>query len=114
MMTDEKHNERIYLLNSIDRLIHEPARFMIMAHLFVIEEADFIFLMRHTGLTKGNLSAHLSKLEAAGYITIEKEFIRKKTRTMLSLTTEGRAAFGKYHESMTKALGGLSVDRDGK
>jgi len=70
-------------------------------------------LMRHTGFTRGNLSAHLSKLEAAGYITIEKEFVRKKTCTMLSLTPEGRDAFGMYHESMTTALGSVSVDRDG-
>jgi DNA-binding transcriptional ArsR family regulator len=62
----------------IDRLIHEPARLMIMAYLYVVESADFIFLMHHTGLTHGNLSSHMSKLEAAGYIEIVKEFVDRK------------------------------------
>ena len=60
-------------LAGINKLIHEPARLKIMAQLYVIESADFLFLMRQIGLTFGNLSAHLSKLEAAGYIEIEKE-----------------------------------------
>ena len=89
---------------NIDRLVHEPSRFTIMAHLYVVESADFIFLMRQTGLTWGNLSSHLSKLEAAGYVAIEKEFIGKKPHTMLSLTDEGRAAFEHYRQSMRQVL----------
>ena len=73
-------------LQSVDKLIHEPARLNIMAHLYVIESADFLFIMRQTGLTFGNLSAHMSKLEDAGYLTIIKEFIGKKPHTMLKLT----------------------------
>ncbi len=92
---------------SIDRLIHEPSRFTIMAHLYVVESADFIFLMHQTGLTWGNLSSHLSKLEAAGYVAIEKEFVGKKPHTMLRLTDEGRAAFDQYRQSMRQALDGL-------
>jgi len=92
---------------SIDRLVHEPARFTIMAHLYVVESADFIFLMRQTGLTWGNLSSHLSKLEAAGYVAIEKEFLGKKPHTMLCLTDEGRTAFERYRQSMRQALDGL-------
>jgi len=90
--------------NSIDRLIHEPARFTIMAHLFVIESADFLFLMRQTGLTKGNLSSHLAKLEDAGYVLIEKEFVGKKPKTMLSLTESGRESFQNYRAAMRNAL----------
>jgi len=67
-----------------------------MARLFVIESADFLFLMRQTGLTFGNLSSHLSKLEPAGYIEVKKEFVGKKPHTMLRLTEKGRAAFRKY------------------
>jgi DNA-binding MarR family transcriptional regulator len=88
----------------IDKLIHEPARFNIMAHLYVVESADFLFLMRQTGLTKGNLSSHMSKLETAGYLEVEKEFLNKKPHTMLRLSDRGRQAFQGYRESMKRVL----------
>lgn len=91
----------------IDKLIHEPARLTIMAQLYVIESADFLYLMRQTGLTFGNLSAHLSKLEAVGYIEIEKEFVGKKPHTMLHLTDKGRDAFRKYRENMKQVFDDL-------
>jgi len=91
----------------IDKLIHEPARLSIMAHLYVVESADFLFLMRQTGLTFGNLSSHMTKLEDAGYIEVKKEFKGKKPHTMLVLTSDGRAAFKKYHERMKAMLGDL-------
>ena len=71
-----------------------------MAHLYVIESADFLFMMRQTGLTFGNLSAHMSKLEAAGYIKIIKEFVGKKPHTMLKLTEKGKQAFDEYRKQM--------------
>jgi DNA-binding transcriptional ArsR family regulator len=86
--------------NSIDKLIHEPARLNIMTHLYVVESADFLFIMRQTGLTYGNLSAHMSKLEEAGYIDIIKEFVGKKPHTMLKLTEKGRIAFDEYRKKM--------------
>ena len=88
----------------IDKLIHEPARFKLMAHLYVIESADFLFLMRQTELSFGNLSSHMTKLEKAGYVTIKKEFVGKKPHTMLELTENGRDAFDKYRTDMKKAL----------
>ena len=91
-------------LADINRLIHEPARLMIVSYLYVVESADFLFLMRQTGLTFGNLSSHLSKLETAGYVVIEKEFMGKKPHTMLRLTNDGRAAFQDYRQSMKQAL----------
>ena len=91
-------------LSSIDRLIHEPARLMILAHLYVVESADFIFLMSQTGLTWGNLSSHLSKLEAAGYVEVEKGFRGKKPHTMLHLTASGHSAFDAYRRSMRQVL----------
>ena len=94
-------------LAEIDRLIHEPARFGVMACLYVVDAADFLFLMRQTGLTFGNLSSHMSKLEAAGYIAVEKEFIDRKPHTMLRLTDEGRDAFRHYRQNMKQALDGL-------
>jgi len=87
----------------IDRLIHEPARLLIAAHLYVVESADYVFLMGNTGLTWGNLSSHLSKLEAAGYVEITKEFVERKPHTMVKLTEQGRAAFDAYRRQM-KAL----------
>ena len=88
----------------IDRLIHEPARLSIMAHLYVLDSADFIFLMNQTGLTRGNLSSHMSKLEAAGYLNVEKKFARRKPLTILRLTTEGRTAFSDYRQRMRRVL----------
>jgi DNA-binding MarR family transcriptional regulator len=89
---------------AIDPLVHEPARLSILAHLYVVKSADFIFLMRQTGLTRGNLSSHLSKLEEAGYIEVKKEFVDKVPRTLLKLTSQGRKAFQAYRQTMLQTL----------
>jgi DNA-binding MarR family transcriptional regulator len=81
---------------------------VILSHLYVVESADFLFLKRQTGLTSGNLSSHLSKLEEAGYVEIKKEFMAKKPHTMLSLTAAGRKAFKAYMEKMKQVFDGLS------
>lgn len=101
-MTTKKNKavSDIQHLSSVDKVIHEPARLNIMARLYVIDRADFLFMMRQTGLTFGNLSAHMSKLEAAGYIKIIKEFVGKKPHTMLKLTEKGRRAFDEYRKKM--------------
>ena len=101
-MKNEKNetNEDIQKIKEIDKIIHEPARLNIMANLYVIDSADFLFMMRRTGLTFGNLSAHMSKLEGAGYIKIIKEFIGKKPHTMLKITEEGKKAFDNYTKKM--------------
>jgi DNA-binding MarR family transcriptional regulator len=91
----------------IDRLVHEPARLMLMAVLYVIDSADFTFLMNQTGMTWGNLSAHMSKLEEGGYLAIEKSFKGKRPNTMLRLTPQGRAAFQVYRQTMKQVLDGL-------
>ena len=103
-MADNSGNGDERTVASVDRLVHEPARFMILAHLYVVESADFVYLIRQTGLTWGNLSSHLSKLEAAGYVTIEKEFLGKKPHTMLGITENGRTAFDIYRRDMKKML----------
>jgi DNA-binding MarR family transcriptional regulator len=102
-------------INEVDRVIHEPARYSIMANLYVLESADFLFLMGRTGFTKGNLSSHMTKLEEAGYLEIVKEFVGKKPHTMLRLTKKGRKAFEDYRRAMRRALDGLpSAERVGK
>ena len=97
----------LHPLANIDRVIHAPARLMMMTYLYVVEGVDFIFLMRLTGLTWGNLSSHLSTLEEANYVSIEKEFIQKKSRTMVSLTKKGRQAFKEYKQGLLQVLNDL-------
>jgi len=91
----------------IDKLIHEPARLLMMAHLYVVEKADFTYLMRQTGLTWGNLSSHMSKLEEAGYIEVIKSFQDKRPNTMLALTKNGRTAFNEYRQQMLGMLNSI-------
>ena len=89
-------------LANLDRLIHDPARLSILTALSACQRADFLFLQRLTGLTKGNLSSHLSKLEEANYIEIEKRFVEKKTQTLVSLSDTGRQAIGSYWDDMDR------------
>jgi DNA-binding transcriptional ArsR family regulator len=77
-------------LPALDPLIHEPARLAILTVLCSVRDGDFTFLQRTTGLTKGNLSSHLSKLETAGLITVDKRFVGKKPNTNITITTLGR------------------------
>ncbi|MCA9936336.1 MAG: transcriptional regulator [Anaerolineales bacterium] len=102
MTTEGRHP-----LADLDRVIHSPARLMVMTYLYVVQSADFVFLMRLTNLTWGNLSTHLSKLEEVGYITLEKGYKGKKPNTTVYLTDEGRAAFQTYKEQMQTVLNEL-------
>ena len=85
---------------AIDRLIHEPSRMMIMAILYAGGQADFLYLLRETGLTRGNLSTHLSRLEQGGYVRIEKVFRGKVPQTLLSLLPAGKSAFETYRKQL--------------
>ena len=91
----------------IDKLIHEPARLKILAQLYVVESVDFLFLMRQTELTQGNVSGHLSKLENANYVEISKGFVGKRPQTMIALTEKGRKAFKSYIKIMRQVFDGL-------
>lgn len=91
-------------LPDLERLIHEPARLSILTHLYVISRADFVFLMHQTGLTRGNLSSHMSKLEEAGLIEVEKEFVDRKPMTLLQITEKGREVLLNYQERMRRFL----------
>jgi DNA-binding transcriptional ArsR family regulator len=86
----------------LDRIVHEPARLAILTALSACRSADFLYLQRLTGLTKGNLSAHLSKLEGAELILIDKEFVAKVPHTRLSLTRTGRAAIVRHWAKLEK------------
>ena len=94
----------IQKLAGVDRIIHEPARLMIVALLAAVKEADFQYLHQSTQLTKGNLSVHLSKLEEAGYISIEKTFRKKYPLTICRLSDRGREVLNEYRRVIKGAL----------
>jgi DNA-binding MarR family transcriptional regulator len=98
-------------LPDIDRLIHEPARYNIMALLYVVKRAEFLFVQNQIHLTPGNLSTHVSKLEAAQYLHVQKEFVRKRPKTFLKLTKLGREVFKNYRDQMKELFNAPLRDR---
>lgn len=103
-MSDQIIKSDLPTMADLDRLVHEPARLAVMALLYVVESADFTFVINQTGLTWGNLSAHISKLEKAGYLEAQKSFKGKRPNTNLKLTPQGRESFQKYVRRMRKIL----------
>ena len=88
-------------MTDLDRVIHEPARLLLVALLAGVREADFLWLQRESDLTKGNLSSHLARLEEAGYVAVQKTFKGKIPLTILRLTPAGKSAFDYYKKKMT-------------
>ncbi|MFC2063178.1 winged helix-turn-helix domain-containing protein [Chloroflexota bacterium] len=88
---------------NIDRLVHSPARLAILTYLSVVEEGDAVYLLNQTGLTWGNLSANVTRLQKAGYIEVGKEFKNNKPHTFLKISDKGRKAFSEY-QNMMKGL----------
>jgi DNA-binding HxlR family transcriptional regulator len=97
-------NQQIRTIADLDRVIHEPGRLMIVALLFAVDRADFLYLQHETGMNKGTLSSHLSRLEEAGYVAVTKTYRGKVPQTLLCLTGAGRKAFGQYRRSLKEAL----------
>jgi DNA-binding transcriptional ArsR family regulator len=95
-------------VTDLDRVIHEPARLLLVALLAAVKEADFLWLQRESGLTKGNLSSHLARLEEAGYVGVQKSFKGKIPLTVLRLTRTGKSAFDVYKKQLN---GLLALDR---
>jgi DNA-binding transcriptional ArsR family regulator len=91
-------------VTELDRVIHEPARLLIVALLAGVREADFLWVLRESALTKGNLSSHLAKLEEAGYLEVEKTYKGKIPLTLLRLTRPGRSAFERYKKTLNGVL----------
>jgi DNA-binding MarR family transcriptional regulator len=106
-MSDPEKNVKDLDISEIDKLIHEPVRLSIIAHLYALDSADALFLKNQLGLTWGNLSTHLKRLEEAGYIEVLKEFIDRKPVTSLRLTDLGKKAFQNYRERMSGFLNEL-------
>jgi len=103
-MADESKAQASFSIDDIDRVIHSPARLLIMKILFVLEGADMVFLKTETGLTWGNLSVQVKNLEEAGYVSIEKEFVDNKPHTVVSLSPRGRQAFKNYRRNLNQIL----------
>lgn len=103
----EKVSSSLRELAGVDRIVHEPARLLVLAVLAAVEEADFLFVQGQTGLTFGNLSSHLARLEEAGYIAVRKEFVARKPRTFLRLTDPGRDALAAWRSTISRVIGGL-------
>jgi DNA-binding transcriptional ArsR family regulator len=95
-------------MNDLDRVIHEPARLMLVALLAGVTKADFRWLQQESSLTKGNLSSHLARLEEAGYVEIEKTFRGKIPLTLVQLTDGGKRAFAGYKKRLKGLLAGSS------
>lgn len=91
-------------IEQLDSAIHAPARLMILAFLGAVESADFTFLLTQTGLTRGNLSTHVSRLEDAGYVEVRKEFVERVPRTLYKLTDAGRKAIDQYRDNMRQVI----------
>jgi DNA-binding transcriptional ArsR family regulator len=96
-------------LAGVDRLIHEPSRSIILAVLSAVDSADFLYLQRETDLTKGNLSVHLSKLEEAGLIQIEKTYRGKVPLTLCRIREKGQEAFEKYLNQLKDFVDGSTT-----
>jgi DNA-binding MarR family transcriptional regulator len=103
-------SDELRKFTDVDRVIHEPARLLIVTILYAVEKADFLYLLHETGLTKGNLSAHLLKLETTGYVKIEKTFRGKIPQTLTALTDKGRAAFDVYRKQLASIVSKLSEE----
>ncbi len=99
-------------IGNINKLIHEPSRLLIVSILSGVKEADFTFLLRMSGLTRGNLSVHLSKLEEAGYVNVNKRFVNKIPNTVYNLTKEGRKAFANYLKNMEEIIKGKKKEKE--
>lgn len=91
-------------MKELDPLLHSQLRLAVMSILMNVDEADFVFLKEKTDATAGNLSVQLDKLSNAGYISMEKGFVGKKTRTVCQVTEQGRKAFEEYVEALRNCL----------
>ncbi|MBD8874035.1 transcriptional regulator [Rhodanobacter sp. DHB23] len=95
---------RIGAVMALDRLVHEPARLLILAVLVNAREVEFGFLEQVSGLSKGNLSSHVGKLEAGGLVEVKKSFRGKRPLTELRITAAGRKALADYRQSLAMVV----------
>lgn len=104
MSSEPRSQPDLEPIEQLDPAIHAPARLMILAFLAAVDSADFTFLLTQTGLTRGNLSTHISRLEEAGYVEVHKEFVERVPRTLYELTSSGRNAIERYRANMRQVI----------
>ena len=107
MTKDLQGQRELKKLEEIDPVIHSPTRLKVMTYLYLVENIDFVYLKRVTDLSWGNLSKHLTKLEEAGYVVMEKSFENKKPKTLIWLSDQGRQAFQQYKDNLQQIFEGL-------
>ena len=98
---------RVPEVPEVDAFLHELVRLRLLAFLSVLKRADFVYLLRHSGLSRGNLSVQMTKLADAGLVDIDKSFVDNRPRTVYTLTRKGRAALAAYKTEMTTLLEAL-------
>ena len=91
-------------MNDLNQLIHESGRLVLVSSLYVVDEADFVYLANRTGFSSGKISSHMTKLEAAGYVDVSKGFVGRRPRTTYKLTETGRQAFEHYRADLEGLL----------
>lgn len=101
----QPYDPQVFL--ELNRVLHEPGRLAIMALLTRCDSADFTTVMRDTGLTRGNLSTHMTRLESAGYVFVRKDFVDRVPRTLLVISPDGRRALAAYRRSLEIVLSAL-------
>jgi DNA-binding MarR family transcriptional regulator len=97
-------NPKIRPISDLDRVIHEPGRLIVVALLYAVHQADFLYLQHETGMNKGTLSSHISRLERARYLEVEKTYRGKVPQTLLRLTDAGRKAMAQYRRTLKSFL----------
>jgi DNA-binding MarR family transcriptional regulator len=95
------------VLPEVDSFLHEPARLRVLVFLAMVEAADFMYLLRQTGLSRGNLSVQATRLEEAGLVRASKREVDGRLRTAFSLTEEGLTALRGYKATMNKILAAI-------
>lgn len=89
-----------HAIPELDAFVHEPARLRVLALLCLVDQADFMYLTRQTGMSRGNLSVQMTKLESAGFVALERQLENNRARTCYRLTPSGHQALVAYKASL--------------
>ncbi len=95
------------LLPALDPVVHEPARLRVLVVLAMVDSADFMYLLRQAGLSRGNLSVQMSRLEDAGFVGATKRVVDGRVRTGYTLSPGGREALRSYRTAMLELLAAI-------
>jgi DNA-binding MarR family transcriptional regulator len=97
-------NSHVQTIAGLDKVIHQPARLMIVVLLYAVDQVDFPHLQDETGLNKGTLSSHLFRLKEEKYVKVLKTYRGNVPQTLVTLTRAGRKAFQQYRRKIKQAI----------